>query len=153
MLLLQFQIDGDIYAFDVHSIVEVAPFVELKQIPYAPHKIAGVFNYRGKLIPVINLSIIIKNKSINEIMSTRIIIVSYNSEKYDNKIVGLLAENVTETITCGKADLQKQSIKIEKAPYFTDIMIRGQQMIQIIDINRLISNEIQEQFFLAENDK
>jgi len=153
MLLLQFQIDDDIYAFDVHSIVEVAPFVELKQIPYAPHKIAGVFNYRGKLIPVINLSIIIKNKSINEIMSTRIIIVNFNSEKYGNKIVGLLAENVTETITCTKKDLQQQSIKIEKAPYFTDILVRGLQMIQIIDINKLISNEIQEQFFLDENDK
>ena len=151
MLLLQFQIDNEIYAIDIHSIIEIAPLVNLKAVPQSNELIAGVFNYKGILIPVVNLSLLIKGKKIKQLLSTRIIIVNYKSKEFGDKIIGLLAENVTETINCDESDLQPQNIKVEKAPYFSDMLVRGEQIIQLININKLISFEIQQYLFKSDD--
>ena len=47
---------SDRYALDVRQIAEVLPLVDIKPIPQAPRGVAGIFNYRGAPVPVIDLS-------------------------------------------------------------------------------------------------
>jgi chemotaxis-related protein WspB len=56
MLLLQFQAGSERYGLDVSQVVEVSSLVSLRPIPHAPPEAAGVFNYRGILTPVVDLT-------------------------------------------------------------------------------------------------
>ena len=52
MLLLLLRLGTDRYALDARQVVEVIPVIKLKRIPPAPAYVAGMFNYRGKPVPV-----------------------------------------------------------------------------------------------------
>ena len=56
MLFLLFELGQDRYALDVRQVAEVLPLVEFKRIPQAPPFVAGLLNYRGDPVPVIDLS-------------------------------------------------------------------------------------------------
>ena len=56
MLFLLFQLGRDRYALEASRVVEVVPLLELKRLPKAPPGVAGIFNYRGRPVPAIDLS-------------------------------------------------------------------------------------------------
>ncbi|MBW8811724.1 MAG: chemotaxis protein CheW [Lysobacter sp.] len=55
MLLLVFHLDRDRYAIEAAQVVSVLPLVQIKTIPQAPAAVAGLFDYRGELVPAIDL--------------------------------------------------------------------------------------------------
>src|SRR5690606_32186615 len=62
MLFLLFELDGDRYALPARDVVEVLPLVALKQIPDAPPGVAGVMDYRGHAVPVLDLSALVAGR-------------------------------------------------------------------------------------------
>ncbi len=75
MLLLTFQAADNLYAIDVARVVEVVPRIQLRRLPHAPNFLAGVFDYRGKVVPVVDLGILLGSESCRDRLSTRIILV------------------------------------------------------------------------------
>ena len=59
MLLLTFRAAENLYAVDVTRVVEVVPRVDLRRLPHAPDFLAGLFDYRGAVVPVIDLGILL----------------------------------------------------------------------------------------------
>ena len=59
MLLLTFKAGANRYAIDVVRVIELVPRVELRPIPHAPPFLAGLLSYRGKVIPVIDLGLLL----------------------------------------------------------------------------------------------
>lgn len=55
-LHLQFQLGDDRYALPASQVVEVLPLRRLKQVPEAPQWVAGLFEHRNRVTPVIDLS-------------------------------------------------------------------------------------------------
>ena len=55
-LFLVFRIGSERYALQATEVAEVLPRLPLKPIAQAPHWVAGVFAYRGAVVPVIDLS-------------------------------------------------------------------------------------------------
>lgn len=81
MLVLQFRVGGDYYGLEGRTIIEVAPLVTLRSIPHAAAYVAGLFNYRGRLVPVIDLSALLIAVPSRPLMSTRIVLVNYEDRK------------------------------------------------------------------------
>jgi chemotaxis-related protein WspB len=54
-LFLVFRIGSERYALQATEVAEVLPRLPLKPIAQAPHWVAGVFAYRGAVVPVIDL--------------------------------------------------------------------------------------------------
>ena len=77
MLFLVFQLGKDRYAIEAHQVIEVLPLVNVKQIPQAPAGVAGVFDYHGTSVPLIDLAELALGKPSRRWMSTRIILVKY----------------------------------------------------------------------------
>ncbi len=75
MLLLTFRAAENLYAIDVTRVVEVVPRVNLRRLPHAPHFLAGVFDYRGTVVPVIDLGVLLGSESCRDRLSTRTILV------------------------------------------------------------------------------
>jgi len=75
MLMLLFYVGDDRYAADCRRVVEVVPTVTLKKLHNAPEYIPGLFNYRGHLVPVIDLCQMIQGMAARAYLSTRIVLV------------------------------------------------------------------------------
>jgi chemotaxis-related protein WspB len=75
MLLLTFRAAESPYAVDVARVVEVVPRIDVRRLPHAPAFLAGVFDYRGMVVPVIDLGILLGSGACPYRLSTRIILV------------------------------------------------------------------------------
>lgn len=147
MLFLLFEIGNERYCLEVSRIIEIVPMVFFKKIPHAPEYVAGLFNYRGNIVPVIDLSMLFSNRPSKPLFSTRIIVVDYTGSDNQRHIFGLLAEKATETISCNKEDFKPQGIKVESAKYLGDVIFDENGMIQRIKIEKLLPENILEYQF------
>ncbi|QEH31894.1 CheW-like domain protein [Aquisphaera giovannonii] len=75
MLLLTFRAAGSRYAVDVSRIVEVVPRVELRALPHAPGFLLGVFDFRGRVVPVVDLGLLLGGPGSSDRLSTRVVLV------------------------------------------------------------------------------
>lgn len=98
MLMLLFYVGNDLYALDSSRVVEIIPNVSLRKVYQVPDYFAGLFNYRGTIVPVIDLCQLIKKQPSRSYLSTRIIMVNHVGQDNTNYWLGLMAERVTETL-------------------------------------------------------
>ena len=54
MLLLLFHLGSELYAIESSQVIDIIPTVNLRPLHHVPDYVAGLFNYRGKFIPVID---------------------------------------------------------------------------------------------------
>ncbi len=92
MLFLVFELARDRYALDVSQVAEVLPLVAIKQIPQAPPAVAGILNYRGAPVPVIDVSQLTLGRPAERRLSTRIVLVHYPDADGQTRLLGLIAE-------------------------------------------------------------
>lgn len=152
MLLLLFHIADERYGIKASQIVEVAPFVCLKTIPQTPDYIAGLFDYRGHPVPVIDLCHLVSKRSCKVCMTTRIIIVNYGSANGRKQILGLLAEQVTETVKRNPAALITPDISITEASWLGELVKDAEGMLRLIKIEKLLPKTLQTSFFGVESE-
>jgi chemotaxis-related protein WspB len=80
MLVLTFRAAGNDYALEVRRVVEVVPRINLREIPHAPDCLLGLFDYRGVVVPVVDLGILLGASPCQNRLSTRIILVESQPE-------------------------------------------------------------------------
>jgi len=147
MLMLQFQCGDERYGLDVSQIIEVAPMVVLRKVPHSPVSVAGLFNYRGTLTPVIDLSVLLLGVESHPRMSTRIILVEYIGMDGSPHILGLLAERATEIVSCREADFQPTGIAVGEVPCQGEALIDAKGTIQRIQVNKILPQSLQDSLF------
>jgi chemotaxis-related protein WspB len=160
MLLLTFTAGASRYAVVVARIVELVPRVELRPVPHAPAFLAGLLGYRGKVVPVIDLSMLLEASPCPDRLSTRIILVdatpgdpgrrhrnqrdpaeigeSTPSETVtDLDILGLVAERVSDLITVRPEQVSPPAVQLPQAPYLGAIVRTDDGIVQLIAVERL----------------
>lgn len=147
MLFLQFQLGKDRYALDSSQVVEVLPLLGIKQIPQAPDGVAGAFNYRGKPVPVIDLSELALGRPARRHMSTRIIIVRYPDGNGTLHLLGLIAEKATETVHRDPADFADSGVVNDDAPYLGPVATDPHGLVQRIEVTRLLPAAVRDVLF------
>jgi chemotaxis-related protein WspB len=148
MLLLVFYLGDERYALEGSRVVEVIPMVTLRRLPHAPDHVAGLFNYRGGVVPVIELGQLIQGRPCHPCLSTRIILVTCVSPRDQTPhTLGLMAERVTETIQKSKADLVPSGIAVKEAPYLGEIILDEGGMIQCVHLDHLLPESLSDALF------
>lgn len=150
--MLLFYVSDDRYAISGSQVVEVIPLVELKKLARSPNYVAGLLNYRGKIIPVIDLCQLLAEQPYRHHLSTRIIVVNYLGEEQTPYLLGLIAERVTETLDIRETDLIDSGIQVDAAPYLGQIITDQHGMIQCIQVESLLS-ESQRKYLLLEPER
>ena len=164
MLFLLFQLGNDRYVLEASRVVEVLPLLELKKIPQAPKGVAGLFNYRGRPVPAVDLSELTVDQPARERLSTRIIVVKLveSSElRVDSsasqlstinsqpKLLGLIAEHVTEMLRRESKDFVDSGVQLGAAPYLGPVLMDGNGVIQWVYEQRLLSEKVRDLLFSA----
>ena len=147
MLFLLFQLGKDRYALDVRQVAEVLPLVHLKQIPQAPPAVAGVFDFRGAPVPVIDLSQTALERPAQRRLSTRIILAHYPDGNGGNRLLGLMAEKVTETLRREPSDFVAAGVDNDDAPYLGPVASDARGLIQWIAVDQLLTPAVRDVLF------
>ncbi|HOS59616.1 MAG TPA: chemotaxis protein CheW [Syntrophorhabdaceae bacterium] len=144
MLFLVFEIDNERYCLEVSRIIEITPIVIFRELPHAPAYISGVFNYRGVVVPVVDLSMLIAGRPSRPLFSTRIVLVDYVGGDNIHHTIGLLTEKATETISRREEDFQPSGVVVEGAEYLGDVIFDESGMIQRVRIEKLPPDTIRD---------
>jgi chemotaxis-related protein WspB len=148
MLFLVFQIGKDRYAIEASQVVEVLPLVNVKHVPQAVVGVAGIFDYHGAPVPLIDLAELALGKPSRRLMSTRIILVNYRAEPGPAHLLGLLAEHATETLRRAEEDFSEPGVAVADASYLGAVATDGAGIVQRIEIGNLLSERVRNQLFV-----
>jgi chemotaxis-related protein WspB len=113
-----FSIGDDRYVIAINRIAVIAPSVNLKSMPYLPDYAAGLLNYRGILVPVIDLCQLFLSRPCVRMLSTRIIVTTIKSTIGEGDIeVGFLVENATETFSAEDDEFIEPGMRNPEIPF------------------------------------
>lgn len=143
MLLLLFQAGGQSYGIPAGCVVEVVPVPRLRAMALAPAWVAGTFTYRGTTVPVVDLPALAGGAPARPLMSTRIAVVRYRGEH----LLGIMAENMTETLSCGQEEFSSPGVRVDDAPFLGDLLPTASGAIQRVTVDRLLPDEVKERLF------
>jgi len=138
MLLLLFEIGTKRYALDTGQVIEIVPLVDLKPLAAAPGYIAGMMNYRGEGVPVIDLNQLMDAVSFADLFSTRIIIVKFPVAADKYRPLALIANNVTETVRAGLTGPPAAGFIMHKSLYDDETAPETGDMIGWFDIKNML---------------
>lgn len=152
MIALLFEVAGQRYGLDIAQVVKVLPYVQLRSLPGVPDYVAGVFCYRDQMVPVIDLSQLIRGKPVAAMLSTRIILVKQTGQPgHSGRVLGLLAERATDGLNDAATEPIASGIAVPEAPYLGGLSVTSiGSMIQYVRVENLLSEDLRQRLF-AEN--
>jgi len=149
MLLIVFQLDGHLYGLEGAPAERIIPLVALRPAPHAPEYVRGIFNLRGRVVPVIDMCRLIAGHPAREVMSTRIIVVSFPCADHRTRLLGLMAESVLEVRAVDPERLEEPVLRTSGAPYLGPVIKEPAGLIQIVELPHLIPEKVQRTLFTA----
>jgi chemotaxis-related protein WspB len=138
MMYLLFSIGNDRYALDSSHVAEVVPRVELWLVPRAPAYVAGMFRYRGQLVPVLDVCQLMLGQPCPVRLSTRILLVHLPGNDGTTPLLGLMVERVTDTLTSQDVTFVPSGISADEAPYLGDVATDEHGMIYRLRVEALL---------------
>jgi chemotaxis-related protein WspB len=142
MLFLKFRIGSESYALDTTQIAEVLPLLEITRVPQTPAGVAGLINYRGRPVPVIDLSELMLGEPGRPHISTRLILV-----RYGEHVLGLIAEQATEMMRREAGSFTDSGLASDAAPYLGPVTQDGGRWIRRIDVQKLLPPNVSSVLF------
>jgi chemotaxis-related protein WspB len=166
MLLLTFTAGVNRYAIDVTRVVELVPRVELRKIPHAPASLAGLLGFRGKVVPVIDLSVLLDSTPCRDCLSTRIILVNDTADDHNPlnhgrddlpegsaigrarqerrlSLLGLIAEQVSDLTYTRPEQVVTAPVWLPQTPYLGAIVQTDQGIVQLIVVEKVREASLQ----------
>ena len=137
MLLLSFRLGERAYAMPCSQILEVVPLTTLDPVPGAPPYVAGHLDYRGRIVPVVDLRQLVAGEPCRKVLSTRIIVVEQTAPHAVLRAIGLVAERVTETVTMEPGEFHRVGVDVEHLRFLRGIALGGRGTVQLVDVPHL----------------
>lgn len=153
MLLILFKVGDFEYGLASESIVEIVPNIKLIHIPGAPNYVVGVFNYRGDIVPVVDLAALLNGAPSRERLSTRIAVYKIKTKKGEKLEIGLMAESMTDTLEVDKSFLQQNKNAASKESGLGLVLQYENKYIQYLELERLIKEHDLESLLKKQNPK
>ncbi|MEX3775749.1 chemotaxis protein CheW [Pseudomonas sp. MYb118] len=147
-LFLVFRIGSERYALQASEIAEVLPRLPLKPVAQAPEWVAGVFAYRGAVVPVIDLSALAFGVAAQARTSTRLVLVNYRAhDGAEARWLGLILEQATDTLRCNPADFQPYGLDNRQAPWLGPVREDAQGLLQWVRVADLLDERVRALLF------
>jgi chemotaxis-related protein WspB len=147
MLFLVFELARDRYVLDVSQVAEVLPLVDIKQMPQAPPAVAGILNYRGAPVPVIDVSQLTLGRPAERRLSTRIVLVRYPDADGQIRLLGLIAERATQTVRHEEKDFVASGVTSKGASYLGPVIADARGLLQWLDVRTLLPPSVRDVLF------
>ena len=147
---LVFEAGGQRYGLDIQDILEVVPAVRLRTVPGLPDYVAGIFRYRGSIVPVLGLSRMLSGTGVTEHFSTRIVLVRYSIDREESQTLGLLVERASQGLVENRSELLSAGILSPTAPYLGKLAAEGNSIVQFVNVHQLIPETLRGLLFVEQ---
>ncbi|MHB8065346.1 MAG: chemotaxis protein CheW [Ruminiclostridium sp.] len=133
-----FTLNNELCSVEASLVYKIEKYSEISLIPQLPDYIKGLYNLRGRIVPVVDL-----NKRFNigdsEITKKTKIIIT---EK-DNQLLGFMVNNVLEIINLNEESVDKSEaiLKVNNKKYIKGIGKNNEKLFSIIDLNEILPKE------------
>ena len=138
MLHLIVRLDGAAYALDASRIVQILPLLNFLKVAHPLVRIAGTINYRGEVVPLIDLASMTLGRPSRVRLSTRIVLARRGPS---GDLIGLIAENATELQRIAPAAFTSNGLADQGPGFLGAVAIGPQGPIQRIEWDRLMSGD------------
>jgi len=146
-LYLLFQLGGERYALPCRKVERILPMVRLKPLRHAPPYVAGLLNYRQTIIPVVDLCALVTSQPARSRLSSRIILAKYSTASQEFHLLGLLAEEVIDTMPLTDKDILPSGLRLAEAPYLGKVASTGQGLIQFVEVEEFLPASLKDSLF------
>jgi chemotaxis-related protein WspB len=147
MKLLVFHIGADRYGLRLRDVVRVLPLLELKHLPQAPDSVAGLMDFHGRPVPVIDLCRASGLPTGEDHFDTRIIVADYHSPDGTDHLLGLRAERVLGVQEVSETQLADSGVRA--APFLGQVASDRQGMLQLVELEQLLPEPLRALLFQA----
>lgn len=142
MLVLPLRAAGDRYGVRCTDVVEVLPALQVRRLPHAPAYLAGLFTYRGAMTAAVDLGLLFGGAKVRPALSTRMVIVRCSAGK-----IGLFAEDVGAPSELERDAFGAGQVSVKDAPYLGDVVSVDGQVLQLIEVEKVVSAELRSMVF------
>ena len=139
MQYVKFNLDEFRYVLSISDVVEIIPYVKLTALLNLPDYLAGLCNYRGFSVPVIDLCSLFLKRPCNKKLSTRIIVVEIGEGNSADKMVGLMVEKATEIVKVEDENFMDAGVYGDDLPYLGPVMADSTGLVSRIQPAEIIS--------------
>src|SRR5512139_988967 len=145
MLFILFRLGKERYALEAARVIEVIPRLPLRPQSGTPDFIAGLFNFRGKVVPVLDLGTLTLGVPCPEQLSTRIILIDYILKSGVKRTLGLIAEAVTDAVK--REPHEFVAVTTGQASHLGKLALDDGGMIQCVLPEHLLPPEVERLLF------
>jgi purine-binding chemotaxis protein CheW len=104
---LTFVLGGEVYALSIVHIKEIIQFGDLTEVPMMPKFVRGVINLRGKVVPVVDVSVRFGRELTAVARRTSIVLVEIEQpEDNETQSIGIMVDAVNEVIAISTLDIE-----------------------------------------------
>lgn len=137
---LTFTLGAEQYAVDILKVQEIRGWETLRELHDVPAYYKGVLDFRGSILPIIDLRIRFALENF-EYNSTTVIIVI--SSGLDGSMMGLVVDAVSDVLSLAPSEIKSSPnmgsrIKID---YLVGMISSDQGMIMLVDSDRLVDKD------------
>jgi purine-binding chemotaxis protein CheW len=134
--LVNFLVDNEEYGVEVLKVREIIRMTDVTRVPNAPDFVDGVFNLRGKVIPIISLRKRLALPLVAYDSNTRIIVIDL-----DNDLTGIIVDSVAEVIRITTEDIQpapEGTAQDNNGSLFSGLVNRGERLLILLSLDMLL---------------
>lgn len=127
------------FGIDIMQVKEIGPYEEAVSLPNTPDFIVGVINYRGNVIPIINLKKRLSLGNLDITKDTRIIVINLG-----DKEIGFIVDEASQTIRLNddQVDPTPTYIKGIDQRYITGVgKLDEKRLLILIDLEKILTDE------------
>lgn len=135
--LIAFTIDGEVYGVDIRIVREIRAWSGATPMPNTAAFVRGVMNLRGAVIPIIDMRARF-GRALTDPTPTHVVVVI----AIEGKWVGLLVDAVSDIVSVRDDQIQAAPDTGDTS-LFRGVAALDDQMIALIDIERLLSGAIE----------
>ncbi|MEC7840413.1 MAG: chemotaxis protein CheW [Chlamydiota bacterium] len=137
MLYLKFYVANHRFIVNVFSVYQVIPWIYPIEVFNNQNGVYGLLKFRGEVLPLIDLSLLLQKRFSKDRMNTRIIILERACETGQCAKMGVIAERVTDTVSIDSEQFQENLIYENVNKYITKFINDDAGIMRVIDADAL----------------
>ena len=139
---LTFSVSGETFGVAISAIKEIIEYRTPTDVPMMPGFIRGVINLRGKVVPVVDLSVRFGRSKMDVVRRTCIVILEIHDGEQRQEI-GAVVDAVSAVVDIADTDIEPPpqfGAKL-RADFISGMGRLGEKFVILLDVTRVLSVE------------
>ncbi|MBB6691220.1 purine-binding chemotaxis protein CheW [Cohnella xylanilytica] len=130
---VEFGIGAENYAIPISEVHEIIRMQDITEIPSGPPYVKGIFNLRGRIVPVIGLRRLFGLPEEEPDKATRIVVLNHADE-----YVGIVVDRVNQVVAIGDVQSPPDRIGGLSGALFAGIGITSSGLVGILKLDEVL---------------